>query len=133
MALFGMRATKPFRTRNPQRDRETDAARAARLNAFLNDLRVEIERERDGLRGRYEDVTERAAFSQQALEDDEAGPGMSSAIEDMTRTMVRYSDRLAALEEQAAFVIELLDHASLFPQQSGGAPDPASASASPPA
>ena len=133
MALFGMRATKPFRTRNPQRDRETDAARAMRLNAFLNELRVEIERERDGLRNRHDSVSERAAFSQQKLEDDGGGPEMSSAIEDMTRTMVRYSDRLAALEDQVAFVIELIDHAGLFPQQTDGAADSAAISARPPA
>lgn len=117
MALFGTRAANLFRTRNPQRDRETDAARAARLNAFLGDLRSEIERERDGLRGRYESVTARAAFSQQALEQDEAGPEMESAVDQLTQTMIDYTRRLDALEAQAVFVNELCERAALFPQQ----------------
>ena len=47
MALFGTRAANLFRTRNPRRDRETDAARALRLRAFLDDFRAEIEREHE--------------------------------------------------------------------------------------
>jgi len=117
MALFGTRAANLFRTRNPRRDRETDAARALRLRAFLDDFRAEIEREHDGLRDRYESVTTRAAFSQQALEHHEAGPGMASSVDQLTRTMIDYTRRLATLEAQAAFVNELRRHAGLFPQQ----------------
>jgi len=117
MALFGTRAAKPFRTRDPRRDRESDAARALRLRAFLDDLHAEIEHERDGLRGRYESVTTRAAFSQQALEQDEAGPGMASSIDELTRTMIDYTRRIAALEAQAVFVNGLREHAARFPQQ----------------
>jgi hypothetical protein len=117
MAIFGARAANPFRTRGPQRDRETDAARFSRLCAWLDDLHAEIERERNGLRGRYESVTARAAFSQQALEDEQAGPEMSSAVDELTRTMINYTTRLAALEQQAAFVIELRERAGQFPQQ----------------
>jgi hypothetical protein len=117
MALFGARAAKPFQTRNPQRDRDTDVARAGRLRAFLDELRSEIEHERDGLRGRYESVTARAAFSQQALEQDEAGPEMASAVDQLTQTMIHYTKRIEALEEQAAFVNELRQRAELFAQQ----------------
>jgi hypothetical protein len=117
MALFGARSAKPFRTRGPQRDRETDNARISRLFAHLDDLRAEIERERDGLRSRYESVTARAAFSQQALENDQTAPEMSSAVDELTRTMINYTRRLAALDEQAAFVIDLRERAGLFPQQ----------------
>jgi hypothetical protein len=117
MALFGSRSTRPFRTRGPQRDHDTDAARASGLCAFLDGLRADLERERDGLRGRYESVTTRAAFSQQALEDERAGAGMSSAVEELTGTMIRYTRRLAALEEQIAFVTDLRGRAALFPQQ----------------
>ena len=117
MALFGARAAKPFRTRGPQRDRETDMARLSRLCSSLDDLRAEIEHERDGLRGRYESVTARAAFSQQALENEQAGPEMSSAVDELTRAMINYTQRLAMLEEQIAFVIGLRDRAGLFPLQ----------------
>jgi hypothetical protein len=133
MALFGMRAAKPFQTRNPQRDRDTDAARAGRLRAFLDDLGADIERERDGLRGRYESVTARAAFSQQALEQNEAGPDMASSVDQLTRTMIDYTRRLAALEEQAAFVNALRERAGLFPQQTEQVANFAGAAARPPA
>lgn len=133
MALFGARSGKPFRTRNPQRDRETDAARAARLNAFLDDLCTEIVRERDGLRGRYDSVTARAAFSQQALEHDEAGPEMSSSVDRLTQTMIDYTRRLDALEEQTAFVNALRERAGLFPQQKEEVANFAGDSARPPA
>lgn len=133
MALFGARAAKLFRIRNPQRDRETDAARAVRLNAFLDDLRAEIERERDGLRDRRESVTARVAFSQLALEQDEAGPEMASAVDRLTQTMIDCTRRLDTLEAQAAFVNELRRHAGLFPQQTAEVAVSAAGAARPPA
>ena len=128
MALFGVR---PFRTRDPRRDRETDAARTARLHAFLDEMRAEIEQERDGLQGRYKAVTERAAFSQQALELDEAGPEMSSSVDQLTRTMIDYTKRLAALEAQVVFVNTLRERAGLFPHQTDEVEDFAGASSRP--
>jgi hypothetical protein len=100
MALFR------FRTRNPERDRETDMSRLQRLHQSLADIRAEMERERTGLRERYEKVTANAAFSQQTLEDDSAGAVMSSKIEDMTGAMIRYAKRLASLQAQIDFVTE---------------------------
>jgi hypothetical protein len=117
MALFGARGAKPFRTRGPQRDRETDAARLSRLRGYLDDLCLEIERERDGLRSRYENVTTRAAFSQQVLENEQASPGMSAAVDELTRTMMNYTRRLVMLEEQVTFVSELRERAGQFPLQ----------------
>ncbi len=133
MALFGLRAGNPFRTRDPGRDRETDAARALRINAFLADLLTEIERERDGLRGRYESATARAAFSQQALEDDGAGPEMAASVDRITRTMIDFTRRLDMLEAQAAFVIDLRERAGQFPQQTVDVRDPDPISTPPPA
>jgi transposase len=133
MALFGARAAKPFRIRGLQRDRETDTTRLSRLCASLDGLRAEIEQERNGLRGRYESVTARAAFSQQALENDQGGPEMSSTVDELTRTMINYTKRLAALEEQIAFVIELRERAGLFPLQKEEVADFAGTPARPPA
>jgi hypothetical protein len=133
MALFSVRAANPFRTRNRRRDRDTDAARAGRLRAFLDDLLTGIEHERDGLRGRYESVAARAAFSQQALEQDEAGPEMASSIDQLTRTMIDYRRRLDALGQQAAFVNGLRERAVLFPQQTEEAAAFAASSVRPPA
>ena len=69
MALFSFRSRTAFRVRSRERDRETDIARVTRLHGVLDELQREIERERNGLRDRYDSVSTRAAFSQQALED----------------------------------------------------------------
>ena len=87
MALFR------FRTRSPQRDRDTDIDRLRRLQQSIVDIRAEMERERNGLRDRYDRVTADAAFSQQRLEDGRDGDGASSKIDDMTGTMIRYTKR----------------------------------------
>lgn len=126
MALFGF--VRPFRVRSPQRDRATDAARVARLNAMLVDLRVELERERDGLRGRYESSAMRAAFSQEALENDPARTAMSSAVDGLTDEMIRYSARMTTLGEQIAFVTEMRKRLDLFPH-ANEALEPSSSSA----
>ena len=101
MALFR------FRMRSAERDRETDLGRLQRLRQLLTDIRTEMEREKNGLRDRYEKVTTNAAFSQQALEDDSVGEGMSAKIDDMTDRMVRYTRRIASLGTQIDFVTEI--------------------------
>lgn len=116
MALFRFRARNPFRVRSVQRDGETDAARLARLLVLLDDLRREITRERDGLRDRHQSVAARAAFSQQALEDDQAD-SMSPVIDDLTMAMMRYTTRIATLEQQIDFVTGLRDQATAFPHE----------------
>jgi hypothetical protein len=110
-----------FRVRSPERDRETDAERFRRLGRCIGDLRAEMERERDGLRDRYEKVTADAAFSQQALEDDGAGAAVSAKIDDMTEAMIRYTKRIASLEAQIGFVTELGRKVEQFsPGNAGG-------------
>lgn len=114
MALFR------FRTRNPDRDRETDAARQDRLSRFLGELRAEIERERDGLQDRYEKITADAAFSQQALEDERAASATSSRIDEMTESMIRYTERIELLERQIGFMDKMLGQAVLFSKREIG-------------
>lgn len=114
MALFSFGSKSPFQVRSRERDRETDIARVKRLHGLLDDLRLEIEQERNGLRDRYERVSERAAFSQQALEDGQS-PSLSTVVDDLTDTMIRYSARLAVLEEQIDFVTALRTRAATFP------------------
>jgi len=74
---------------------------------MLDDLRGEIERERNGLRDRYEKLAADAAFSYQALENDSVLASMSAKIDDMTDMMIRYSSRIQSLEKQIGFVIGL--------------------------
>jgi hypothetical protein len=111
MALFR------FRTRDPQRDSETDLNRLQRLRQSLADIRSEMEHERNGLRDRYEKVTADAAFSQQRLEDARGSVGMSSKIDDMTGTMIRYTKRIALLEAQIDFVVDLERKADTFSRE----------------
>jgi archaellum component FlaC len=114
MALF------QFQTRNPNRDRETDRDRMERLDRMLGDLRAEMEREKDGLRDRYEKVAADAAFSQQALENDRVEASMSSKIDGMTDTMIRYRARIHSLEKQIGFVTELNSQVEAFSQENIG-------------
>jgi hypothetical protein len=124
MALFR------FQIRNPNRDRETDEGRLQRLQQLIGDIRGELEREKDGLRDRYEKVAADAAFSQQALENDRAGAGTSSRIADMTDTMIRYRKRIQMLERQIGFVTDLGGQVELFPRENAGeSAEPASTAA----
>ena len=58
---------------------------------------------------------------------------MASSVDQLTRTMIDYTRRLAALEEQAAFVNALRERAGLFPQQTEQVANFAGAAARPPA
>jgi hypothetical protein len=125
MALFR------FQTRNPNRDRETDAGRLLRLQRLLGDIRGELVRERDGLRDRYEKVAADAAFSQQALENDRTGAGTSLKIADMTETMIRYRKRMQTLEKHIGFVTGLDGQVEQFSRENAGdGPEDAFAKAS---
>lgn len=112
MALFR------FRTRDPQRDRETDSGRLQRLRQSLSDIRAEMEQEKRGLRDRYDKVTANAAFSQQLVEDERGGVGISSKIDDLTGTMIGYTKRLASLQAQIEFVTETERRIVAFSQAS---------------
>lgn len=114
MALFR------FRVRSPERDRETDRDRLQRLRQLLGDIRAEMEREKNGLRDRYEKVTADAAFSQQALEDDQGGAAISSKVDQMTDAMIRYTKRMASLETQLDFVTDIDRRVELFSERNGG-------------
>jgi len=115
MALFG------FRIRNPARDRQADDERFRQLCRLLGDFRSGIERERDGLRSRHDSVMANAAFSQQAFEDDRGDADISSRIDDMTETMIRYGKRIATLERQIAFIADLERQSVAFVAEEGKA------------
>ena len=115
MTLFKFLKSGPFRVRTPDRDRKADTVRLARLHAFLEQFRADIMREYDGLRARHESVSERAAFSQQALEEGPIDAVMSAQVDDLTVAMIRCAQRLKALEHQIAFVTGMLGEAERFP------------------
>lgn len=112
MALFG------FRVRSTDRDSAGDAVRMQRLADALSVLVAEIEGERSGFRARRERAAENAAFSMAALEDDGADY-LSEKVDDLTNSMSRYSQRIAALQAQSEFVVGLLDEVGLFARDYG--------------
>lgn len=89
--------------------------RHARLQTLLHDFRADIMREYDGLCARHESASERAAFSEQAMEESPDDKAMSAKLNDLTSVMIRYATRLKALEQQIAFVTGLLGEAERFP------------------
>jgi hypothetical protein len=110
MALFD------FQTWHPPHDRESGLQRLLQL---LADIRAEMERERNGLRVRYDKVAGDAAFSQQLLEDEGGSLGLSSKLRRMTGTMIGHTERIALLQAQMDFVVDLEHKADTFSK--GGA------------
>jgi hypothetical protein len=106
-----------FPTRSADSDRRTDMDRLCRLLDGIATIHAEVLRERDGLRARCESAAADAAFAQQEYEEDHGDAGLSSRIEELTKAIVRHSERLAALDRQAAFLARLARHAgSLVPE-----------------
>jgi hypothetical protein len=109
-----------FRVRSPGRDRETDFSRLQRLHQLLADIRREMERERSGLRERYEKLTANAAFSLLAMEGDSGGASISPKVGEMTDAMVRHARRIASLEGQIGFVTDIDQQVELFSRENAG-------------
>ena len=70
-----------FRTRNPLRDRQTDETRLERLRRTLTEIADELEKEKAGFQARYERASSDA--------------------------LITYSNRIAALDRQLAFMAQL--------------------------
>ena len=100
MALFA------FRTRNPERDRDTDAQRFRVLCATLDDLAAQIRREEEGLNNRYEQVRDQAAFAVQNL-DNCPERKLSERADALTRSLAQCEARLAALKVQLDYLTRL--------------------------
>ena len=109
-----------FRTRAPGRDRATDVGRLQRLHQSLASIRGEMEQEKNGLRDRYDKVMANAAFSQQSLEDGRGGADISSTIDEMTDTMIRYTNRIASLDTQIDFVTGIERQVGRFSEETAG-------------
>ncbi len=101
MALFG------FRTRNPERDRLSDATRFLSIKRAIRDVVVETERERDGFRRRYDDASVNAAFSFENMENEGETAKASAQVDNLTQALTRFSQRIDFLEKQMAFMQEI--------------------------
>lgn len=102
-----------FRTRQPQRDRDTDSQRLGRLTTLLRTMIDEITAERDGLEARRGKTEQEAAFSMLAFEDG-GGGRMSAKVSDLTASIVQATDRLKSLQDQIALASRLLEEATEF-------------------
>ncbi|MBB2971358.1 hypothetical protein [Mesorhizobium sp. RMAD-H1] len=113
MALFR------FRTRNPNRDRRTDVSRFASLRQALDDIRAEIEREREGFQRRYDEVSMNAAFSLETIENEGENERISAKVEEFTQALKSFTQRIAFLERQITFLKGLDETVAGFADQNG--------------
>jgi predicted RNase H-like nuclease (RuvC/YqgF family) len=97
MALFR------FRTRSPDRDRQSDIVRFSEVRETIERVCQEIERERDGFRRRYDEASMDAAFSLENIKNEGETEKASAKIDDFAHTLERFSQRIASLEQQLAF------------------------------
>lgn len=117
-----------FPTRNPDRDRQTDASRMQKLRQTLMDLGAELASEKAGFQGRYEAASSDAAFSQQVFEDGRGHADISARIDNLTHSLINYSNRIAALDRQNAFIDEMLVKLDAFAAELGASSDAEKAS-----
>lgn len=112
MALFA------FNGRNDDRDRRADFKRLQRLSDVLSDLFAQIDEEQAGLAARYQNVTDNAAFSLEALEND-CGIVTFGEVTELTNSMVRCNARLAFLRQEMEFINNLRVIAGQFAEENG--------------
>lgn len=102
-----------IQTRNPERDRNTDLARLERLTALLRLLQAEVESESAGLRRRYNEAQDAAAFALDAFENGD-GEELSTTADQLGERMRRYQHRVSALGTQKTFLQELEEKVAQF-------------------
>jgi hypothetical protein len=122
-----MASISGFRTRSPERDRETDLGRLSRMTSFLGQLAGEIEAERAGLETRYRNEVSDAGFLLGAIENDEVSARSTARAEALTTSIMRGERRLETLARQADLMREIVQFVERFetvaePAQSTGEP-----------
>lgn len=113
MALFG------FRTRNPERDRQTDITRFQNARQAIKEAISEIERERSGFRHRYDDAAVDAAFAFENMENEGETDEAAAHVDELTQTLIRFSQRINFLEKQIAFMQEIDETMMKFENENG--------------
>jgi hypothetical protein len=98
---------KPFRTRSSERVRKGLSDRLSRLADAVDQMRRDIERERDGLATRSRTAGDDAAFAQQRDEDERGDPQLAERIESLTGELLRGERRQRVLERQSDFAARL--------------------------
>ncbi|WAX96238.1 hypothetical protein N7E70_005020 [Aminobacter sp. NyZ550] len=103
-----------FRTRSPDRDRQTDEARFGQLSRALDELAAGIEAERTGIRNRYEAVSANAAFLVEAMENSAVSVLRAREMDQMTESLKACLRRIEALGRQKDFVAGLRHSLDIF-------------------
>ncbi len=96
-----------FLTRREERDRYADHERIATLERVLDEIEMELLAEKTGFQKRYESAAITAAFAQQYYEDEVNDARSSAKVDDLTRSLKAFSERIAALDSQIGLVTGL--------------------------
>ncbi|MER8483434.1 hypothetical protein [Mesorhizobium sp. M1322] len=96
-----------FRSRDPARDRQTDISRLDRLAKLLDQIAAEVEAEKNGLENRYRAKATNAAFLVEAMENGAASSSRSSEVSELTKSILNYERRIAALARQNELMKDL--------------------------
>jgi hypothetical protein len=96
-----------FRTRDPARDRQTDISRLDRLARLLDQIAAEVEAEKNGLENRYRAKATNAAFLVEAIENGAASSSRSAEVSELTKSILNYERRIAALARQNELMKDL--------------------------
>ncbi|CAN7512180.1 hypothetical protein [Aminobacter aminovorans] len=103
-----------FRTRSPDRDRQTDEARFGQLSRALDELAAGIEAERTGIRNRYEAVSANAAFLVEAMDNSAVSVLRVREMDQLTESLKACLRRIEVLGRQKDFVSGLRHSLDIF-------------------
>jgi len=103
-----------FRTRSPDRDRQTDEARFGQLSRTLDELAAGIEAERTGIRNRYEAVSANAAFLVEAMDNSAVSVLRVGEMDQLTESLKACLRRIEVLARQKEFVSGLRHSLDIF-------------------
>lgn len=101
-----------FRTRHPDRNRQTDTDRRKRLCSAIDAVQTEIRLELNGIRRRYEATSTNAAFLFDAIENGEAAS--ETRLDELSASMKTCETRVGELAGQIAFLSGLREVAAGF-------------------
>jgi hypothetical protein len=103
-----------FRTRSPDRDRQTDETRFGQLSRALDELAAGIEAERTGIRSRYEAVSANAAFLVEAIDNSAVSAQRAGKMDQLTESLKACLRRIEVLGRQKDFVSGLRHALDIF-------------------
>lgn len=111
-----------FRTRNPDRDRDTDRARIERLSSLADAVADEVARERDGLRKRRQREVDDAGFLLEAQSSGDTTEAAEKRLDSLSASVMLAETRLVQLDRQLAWLRELRQTIAGFPLDTSPAP-----------